>query len=118
MMKKYYELLTTDILIKASDLIPKINERTLLYGFDNDTKEKFHVFLKGQEIYAFRGTKPVKIKHNFQFVQNVTLYPEACDFTFCRLLICHQITLPFLPWNAKRAQVAEEQNDIYWGYIG
>ena len=98
MMKKYYELLTTDILIKASDLIPKINDRTLLYGFDNDTKEKFHVFLKGQEIYA--------------------LYPEACDFTFCRLLICHQITLPFLPWNAKRAQVAEEQNDIYWGYIG
>ena len=81
MMKKYYELLTTDILIKASDLIPKINDRTLLYGFDNDTKEKFHVFLKGQEIYAFRGTKPVKIKHNFQFVQNVTLYPEACDFT-------------------------------------
>lgn len=74
--------------------------------------------MKGQEIYAFRGTKPVKIKHNFQFVQNVTLYPEACDFTFCRLLICHQITLPFLPWNAKRAQVAEEQNDIYWGYIG
>jgi len=47
MMKKYYELLTTDILIKASDLIPKINDRTLLYGFDNDTKEKFHVFLKG-----------------------------------------------------------------------
>lgn len=118
MKKKYYEVLTTDILIKASDLTPKINDRTLLYGFDNDTKEKFHVFLKGQEIYAFRGTKPVKIKHNFQFVQNVTLYPEACDFTFCRLLICHQITLPFLPWSSKRAQVAEEQNDIYWGYIG
>lgn len=47
MMKKYYELLTTDILIKASDLIPKINDRTLLYGFDNDTKEKFHVFFEG-----------------------------------------------------------------------
>ena len=34
MKKKYYEVLTTDILIKASDLTPKINDRTLLYGFE------------------------------------------------------------------------------------
>ena len=113
MQKKYY-----DKLMQNSTLESRYNHEILLLGFDNDTKEEYFVFLKDHRIYAFRGTKPVKIKHNFQFVQNVTLYPEACDFTFCRLLICHQITLPFLPWNAKRAQVAEEQNDIYWGYIG
>ena len=75
---------------------------TLLLGFDNDTKDEFYVFFKDHRIYAFRGSKQIEIRSNDQFVQNVSLFPERCNYSFCRFLQMFNISLPFLPWGSER----------------
>lgn len=117
MKEVQYQLLTKSSLIQGEDLTPHLSDRTLLYGYRNDSKDKFHVYLKDKQIHAFCNTKEIRLKENWQFSDGVSLYPELCDYSFCRLLRCYGISLPFLPWDAKRQDVAERLQSQFWGYV-
>lgn len=100
--------------ICAKDLRPFLRDRTLLYGYTCDRKT-FHVYLKDMEIhvvtyftdYSGNTPKPVNlsevfIKSNEDFISNKRLYPETCDYHFCKLLKRKGIHLPFTTYNEKR----------------
>ncbi|MFR6386675.1 MAG: hypothetical protein ACLUN4_13730 [Lachnospiraceae bacterium] len=107
MQKKYY-----DKLMQNSTLESRYNHEILLLGFDNDTKEEYFVFLKDHRIYAFRGSKQIEIRSNDQFVQNVSLFPERCNYSFCKFLQMLNISLPFLPWGSERKKEQNYRMDL------
>ena len=100
--------------IETKDLTPYLSNRTLLYGYTCSGKT-FHVYLKNQEIhtvvydvYFEDKIKKVKNIHEFFVERNIdyipdTIYPEASDFTFCRLLQYKGISLPFTTFNQNRS---------------
>lgn len=107
-------------IICAEDLKPHLKDRTLLYGYTCE-RETFHVYLKNKEIhvvtyyndYSGDERKPknmceIKVTANNQFVPNKRLYPQRCDYAFCKLLKLKDIHLPFTVWE-------DEQNkkDFY-----
>ena len=88
---------TNNELVTDSDLY-NLNDRTLLYGYTCD-RETLHVYLKDggihTVIYKLRGfndgvadydIREVNVKSNEDYVQSKRLYPNACDFEFCKLL--------------------------------
>lgn len=102
-----------DELINAKDLL-NTKDRTLLYGY-TCARETFHVYLKNNEIhiviynndYSGDYTKPknmreLAIKSNYDYVPDKRLYPEACDYEFCKLLKERDISLPFTGFNEER----------------
>lgn len=101
-------------LIGVSDLLNNKN-RTLLYGY-TCSRETFHVYLKNNEIhtvmynndYSGNYTKPkdmreLAIKSNYDYVPDKRLYPETCDYEFCKLLKEKGINLPFTGFNEERS---------------
>lgn len=83
----------------AEDLNPFFNDRTLLYGYTCDRKT-FHVYLKDKEIhtvfydisYEEKDPNPIKmaevhVMSNRDYIPDKRLYPEACDYQFCKLLL-------------------------------
>lgn len=103
-------------IICAEDLKPHLKNRTLLYGYTCD-RATFHVYLKDEKIhivvyfndYSSGVVKPkdmfeVIATSNKDFVPDKRLYPEACDYHFCKLLKLRNIHLPFTTWNENRAE--------------
>ena len=103
-----------DTPFSAKDLSPFVKDRTLLYGYTCDRKT-FHVYLKNMEIHTVTynvdhsGNKPrpnnmteISVLSNRDFVPNKRLYPEACDYAFCKLLKNANIYLPFTSFNENR----------------
>lgn len=69
-------------------------DRTLLYGYDCD-RRTWHIYQKDGEIhraiYITHNPKPEAYDHGPELdveilVPNKRLYPEACDFEFCKKL--------------------------------
>lgn len=102
-----------DELINEKDLL-NTKGRTLLYGY-TCARETFHVYLKNNKIYTvmynndYSGdyTKPknmreLAIKSNYDYVPDKRLYPETCDYEFCKLLKKRGINLPFTTFNEER----------------
>ena len=100
----------------ADDLKPHLKYRTLLYGYTCEN-ETFHVYLKDGKIHAVayfndysddtvkpKNMREIKIENNRDFIPDKRLYPEACDYHFCKLLKLRDIHLPFTTWNEKRAK--------------
>lgn len=100
--------------LSAKDLEPFLKDRTLLYGYTCDRKT-FHVYLKDLEIHTIiydveynngkqRPTNITEIcvSSNMDYIPNKRLYPEACDYTFCKLLKHANINLPFTFFNENR----------------
>lgn len=80
MKRKDFEMLSA---IKIKERI--INkDRTLLYGYTCN-KKNFHVYMK-----------------NMKIVPDKWLYPEYCDYRFCKLLKNHGIELPFTAYQEER----------------
>lgn len=116
-----YEMLkilenTKECVLCAEDLKPHLKDRTLLYGYTCEN-ETFHVYLKDREIhvvayfndYSSDTVKPknmreIKVETNGNFVPDKRLYPEACDYHFCKLLKLRNIHLPFTNWNENRVK--------------
>lgn len=82
-------------------------ERTLLYGYTID-RETFHVYLKDNAIHrvVYEGSNPnrdskVLIHESgpsiliYECNPGKRLYPENCDFEFCRLVLLKDGDLPF-----------------------
>lgn len=92
-IKPVHKVLTVDDLENKSP-------RTLLYGYTIE-RMTWHVYLNEQgEIVVMeydRHTKPVQkpVQENQDFVPSKRLYPERCDFEFCKLLTERNIYLSF-----------------------
>ncbi|WP_010499997.1 hypothetical protein [Paenibacillus elgii] len=100
--------------IAVDDLTNKTG-RTLLYGYTCE-RETWHVYLKYGEIvkviYGYdKEPKKFEVTDNRDFVPDKRLYPERCDYEFCKLLIEKGIGLPFTAWTEG---IEEEQ---YYGKI-
>lgn len=113
MKKKEFEKLELTKVITASDLINK-KDRTLLYGY-TCTRETFHVYLKNMKIHVviyqnyyvceivkLKNMREIIVKSNIDYIPDKRLYPEACDFEFCKLLEEKKLHLPFTNFNNNR----------------
>lgn len=102
-----------DELISVKDLL-NTKDRTLLYGY-TCARETFHVYLKNNEIHTVmynndysgdykkpKDMRELTIKSNYDYVPDKRLYPEACDYEFCKLLKERGINLPFTTFNEER----------------
>lgn len=92
----------TNQLISVDDLLQK-SDRTLLYGFTCE-RHTWHVYLKEKQIYTVvykyqESPREVKVETNEQFAPDKRLYPERCDYEFCKLLKEQGVYLPFTTWN-------------------
>jgi len=121
-------------IIYAYNLRPYVYNKTLLYGYTCE-RETFHVYMKDQKIYTVvyntdysinyekelgsfmrgepkpKNMRQVEVKSNRDFVPNKRLYPERCDYHFCRALKEKGIDLPFTHWS-------EEVQPNEKGYYG
>lgn len=91
-----------EYLITSIDLSNQ-DDRTLLYGFDVD-RNTWHIYLKNSQIFALYYTQEgelseLTITENSDYVPNKRLYPERCDYEFCKLLKRYKVNLPFTTWN-------------------
>lgn len=111
-----------EAIIGIQELKPFIDNRTLLYGY-TCKRETFHVYLKDQKIYTViyetdysinyekelesfmrgdprpKNMRQIEVKSNRDFVPDKRLYPERCDYHFCRLLKERGIELHFTHWS-------------------
>ena len=105
---------TKDKPICADDLKPFLKDRTLLYGYTCD-RRTFHVYIKGVKIYTViydndysgdkikpKNIKEISVKSNYDYIPDKRLYPETCDYQFCKLLKKCDINLPFTGFNEER----------------
>lgn len=119
MLKEQFDqLMVEEHLFQASDLHDK-SDRTLLYGY-TCSRSTFHVYMKNQEIHTLiykRGldNKPVDLRErtvtcNREYLPDKRLYPETCDYEFCKLLKDAGYNLPFTCWDNER------EEDVFYGY--
>ena len=88
-------------LITIKDLKDK-SDRTLLFGYTCD-RDTWHVYINNNKIisicYSYNEKitegNTIIIEDNEDYVPNKRLYPERCDFEFCKLLKEYGINLPF-----------------------
>ena len=119
-----FKLLTeqTNDLISVNDLHNK-KDRTLIYGYTCE-RNTFHVYLKDMQIHTvayntdYSGDKPkVKnmvefaIKSNHDYVPDKRLYPECCDYEFCKLL--KERNVRFLPFTTFDTDRHIDESDFY-----
>lgn len=92
-------------ILEAANLRDR-SDRTLLYGYTLDKKTHHVYFFKGN-IYVGQYThggivRQVDVRSNADYIPNKRLYPEACDYEFCYLLLELGITLPFTSFDLNR----------------
>jgi len=116
MRKEWFEKLSeidkaNETIIGIQELRPYIYNRTLLYGYTCE-RETFHVYLKDQKTYTVvyktdysrgapmpKNMRQIEVNSNRDFVPDKRLYPERCDYHFCRALKERGIDLPFTHWS-------------------
>lgn len=95
-------------------------DRTLIYGYTWD-RMTFHAYIKEGRIHVVtykhdyendmpKYMKKIPVQINMDYVPSKRLYPEACDYEFCKLLKEKGCDLPFLDWNAHR------KKQTFYGY--
>lgn len=82
--------------------------RTLLWGYDTD-RNSWHVYNTDAGLIhrlIYRGDRAAKHETMFsslgELVPDKRLYPEACDYDFCRHLVNQGIHLPFTGFDHSR----------------
>lgn len=117
MNKEQYKKLTTidsNKIIDAYDLT-NMEDRTLLYGYTCE-RNTWHVYLQKNRIYTViykwnEEPEEWEITHNCQYIPDKRLYPECCDYEFCKLLKEKGFSLPFTIWDDDN----KRENTIYYG---
>ena len=94
-------------------------DRTLLYGYTCE-RDTWHVYLKDGKIHVViyeykQSPREVNTATNEGFVPDKRLYPERCDFEFCKLLADYDVYLPFTTYDEKVYE--ETKNDTFHGEI-
>jgi len=97
-------------IISVDELVNQ-EDRTLLWGY-TCSRDSWHVYLLDREINLFHFVYPKeKIKYLCQesfdlekqsLVPDKRLFPEACDFEFCKLLKEKGLNLPFTVYQTDR----------------
>ena len=98
-------------IITADDLRPYLYDKTLMYGFTCERKT-FHVYVKNGEIYVVtynndystdkvrpKNMEQIVVNSNYDYVPDKRLYPERCEYHFCKMLKEKGVHLPFTTWN-------------------
>lgn len=104
--------------VSVADVHEFWRERTLLYGYTVE-RDTWHVYVKdgrihrhvyrlrngeAQTLYGGGGvSSPAEL-----LVPDKRLYPERCDFQFCKTLLNLGIVLPFTSWGAAGEKSAVE----------
>lgn len=115
-------------IIEAYHLRPYLYNKTLLYGYTCN-RDTFHVYVKDQQIYVVvynteysRGTpipknmRQVTVKSNHDYVPDKRLYPERCDYNFCKMLKEHGVELPFTVWSEPVEIAQDDPRYPYYGF--
>lgn len=104
-------------IISGDDLLHK-RDRTLLYGYTCD-RRTFHVYIKDIKIHVItyhvnyqdgidspktEKIKEIEVTDNQDFIPDKRLYPETCDYEFCKRLQNMGYELPFTTWNDDRPE--------------
>lgn len=108
---EFTQLEATRCTISIDQLMDK-SPRTLLWGHTTD-KRSWHVYIDNGliRLYIYGGwganeeTGMLTSSTDWRphdLVPDKRLYPEACDFEFCRLLTQCGVSLPFGVFNPKR----------------
>ncbi len=121
--------------IGVQELKPYTYNRTLLYGYTCERKT-FHVYIKNKQIYVVvyendypiiyneelssfmrgdarpKNMKQIEVRSNRDFIPDKRLYPERCDYHFCRALKERGIDLPFTHWSEE----IEPNKKGYYGF--
>lgn len=95
------------------------SDRTLLYGY-TCTRDTWHTYIENKQIYVViyefeREPKQLRVESNYDFVPDKRLYPERCDYDFCRLLKNSRVELPFTTWTDEWTEDVENQK--YYGKV-
>lgn len=118
--EQYDELKSINNRLVNIDELSDKSERTLLYGYDIE-RNTWHIYLKNDEIHIFVYDRHYnrdysnytveEMRHysndiidtlNTHLIPDKRLYPEACDFEFCKLLRMKDFNLPFTGFDIKR----------------
>lgn len=114
MNKSEYELLKVvwrDKPILGLDDLSDTSNRTLLWGYTCE-RDSWHVYIEDGEIHTVMYGYNDMLKHYHSccatdnpsdWIPDKRLYPEACDYEFCKLLKEYGYSLPFTTWNDDRA---------------
>lgn len=106
------------------DMMVNLNDRTLLWGYTKDSTS-WHVYMLGGEIHIHVYNSEKTLWHEsgtefdldeIAFVPNKRLYPEACDFEFCKLLKKLGVHLPFTTFRNDREEKQFYGKKYGWGY--
>jgi hypothetical protein len=99
--------------------------RTLLYGYDAehrtwhvylDEDGLLHRFVHGDRASPVHAAGPTGgCTENRQYVPSRRLYPESCDYEFCRLLLQAGESLPFTTFDVAADQ---RRRAVHHGYAG
>ena len=112
-------------ILDVHDLLPYVYNKTLLYGYTCE-RETFHVYIKDEKIYVVvydvdysskdnikpKNMRQIEVTSNHDYVPDKRLYPERCDYSFCRLLKAKGVDLPFTGWTDNI-----DSNREYYGFI-
>ena len=98
-------------IIKTSELVGS-NDRTLIYGYDIE-RNMFHLYLKYEKFnfIKYNSNKEV-ISYGYGLskicaedcIPDKRVYPEACDYYFCKLLMNKGVKIPFTTFNRNRVE--------------
>lgn len=104
--------------IISGDTLTRKKDRTLLYGYTCD-RRTFHVYIKDISIHVITygvdysaGIKQpkavdieeIKVTSNKDYIPDKRLYPETCDYEFCKRLQHLGYQLPFTTWTDNRPE--------------
>ncbi len=111
MTKEELDLLqeTRQVPTLSASLLKNQEDRTLLWGYTCE-RDSWHVYLENGcinlYVYAYPEKEVLLLTKGSYFpeelIPNKRLYPEACDFEFCQLLLSMGVALPFTTFNEDR----------------
>lgn len=127
----------TEQAITVENLGEHQENRTLLYGYTCDNKS-FHVYLKDGEIHTVvydledfpeenickpKDMREIAVNVDNDYIPDKRLYPEACDYLFCTLLLERGICLPLTSFDKDndgkfiRQKMCKDKYGKYRGFI-
>jgi hypothetical protein len=111
MTKEELDLLqeTRQVPTLSASLLKNQEDRTLLWGYTTE-RDSWHVYLEDGRIKLYTYGYPDKEIRSLdktlyfpeELIPSKRLYPEACDFEFCQLLMSMGASLPFTGFNKDR----------------
>jgi hypothetical protein len=140
MNQQEYKQLTTETIerrvLGLADLVNR-TPRTLIFGYTTD-RDTFHVYIGPDNLihvlfYSERGSSVPEgeprflilghtfgesggLQDNGEYVPNKRVYPESCDYEFCKVLKSHGVNIPFTTFTEDADARRKEARNGYAGH--